>query len=170
MSDITLFWNPNTQSADWQIISNDLAVGDDLETAIILSLFTDRPAQPDFRFPDGSKDRAGWWGDAYEPSPLGSRLRQLRRAKISGASNLLLVARDICNEALQWLLDDNIVASITVSTSWLNSNTMNIGIIATEPVSYKTQVFNYSWAWQALKTVIAPTLDTDFTLDQSSLD
>ena len=56
------------------------ACGDDLITALTVSLFTDRRAADDDELLDGSDDRRGWWGD-NAAAPLGSRLWMLERSK-----------------------------------------------------------------------------------------
>ncbi|MDE9430177.1 phage GP46 family protein [Xenorhabdus bovienii] len=61
MSDITSWWDVTNIHADWIVGCGDLVTGDDLQTAIIISLFTDRQARSDDDF-DGV-DRRGWWGD-----------------------------------------------------------------------------------------------------------
>lgn len=47
--------------AEWREGNGDLVNGDDLQTAMIISLFTDRVARDDDDI-DG-EDRRGWWGD-----------------------------------------------------------------------------------------------------------
>lgn len=110
MPDLSLSFDDATQRADLVIADNDLATGDDLRTAVILSLFTDR----------GSA-----WQDSLEGVPLGSRLYLLRRAKRT--QQTLLQARDYCQEALAWLVDDGVAASVAVQTAWAGT-TLEIGI------------------------------------------
>ena len=82
MSDIGLFWDRD--SADFAIEANDLATDDGLETAVSLSLFTDRRAEDGDALPSGDADRRGWWGDdfpAVDGDRMGSRLWLLARSK-----------------------------------------------------------------------------------------
>ncbi|POZ13451.1 hypothetical protein C3Z09_23375, partial [Lelliottia aquatilis] len=73
MSDIRTPWPaPDGSSADWVVVSGDLQQGNDLETAIYISLFTDRLARDDDKI-DGT-DRRGWWADTGETYLIGSRL------------------------------------------------------------------------------------------------
>ena len=53
----------------------------DLQTAILISLFTDAQASPDDMIQDGSGDPRGWWGDLGSSKPIGSKLWLLGRAK-----------------------------------------------------------------------------------------
>ncbi|STJ58014.1 phage protein GP46 [Escherichia coli] len=81
MSDIASFWNVDEMFADWQKGLGELTTGNDLQTAILDSLFTDRLARADDDYEDS--DRRGWWGDSGEESQLGSRLWLLRRKKLT---------------------------------------------------------------------------------------
>lgn len=60
MSDISSFWDIERLVAEWREGNGDLVNGDDLQTAMIISLFTDRVARDDDDI-DG-EDRRGWWG------------------------------------------------------------------------------------------------------------
>ena len=147
--DIGLSWDPARYRGDWTCTSGDLAIDPGgLRTAVLLSLFTDRVAAPDYLAPAGSpQGRRGWWGDSYETSPIGSRLWQLNRSVKSGSVALLNQATDMCNEALQWLVDAGIVASVTVTCGWLNASAIGIQIVITQPQSPPT-TFNFGFSWQ----------------------
>ncbi len=154
--DIGIAWSPTEMRGDWQINAGDLQVGSDLETAVLVSLFTDRIADPDYVAPAGSpQERRGWWGDTYEVatggSPIGSRLWTLNRAVRTDTRTLPARARDICREALQWLLDSGVVASVTVTTGWVagTSNALAITIGIVEPSGSQTS-FDYQWAWNGI--------------------
>src|SRR5262245_13278563 len=76
---------------DWQLLSDGtLDSTQDLCTAVIVALGTDRLALADDILPDpDSTDRHGWWGDLdaeliWGGWPIGTRLWLLRRAKITG--------------------------------------------------------------------------------------
>ncbi|MBC4018648.1 phage GP46 family protein [Siccirubricoccus deserti] len=60
--DIALAWNPH-RAAFQGYAAADLATRSAVGSAVIVSPFTDRTAQPLFAPPDG--DRRGWWADAY---------------------------------------------------------------------------------------------------------
>lgn len=104
---------------DWLIAAGDLASDDGLDTAVAISLFTDRLANEDDELPDNSGDRRGWWGDAYlppladgSPDHIGSRLWvHLDRALASPETAQF--AQADCIEALAWLEQDGI-ATVTV--------------------------------------------------------
>lgn len=147
MADIAVAWSPATQTGDWTLLNGDIATGPDLLSAVAVSLFTDRVAQPDYVPVDG--DRRGWWADTYEPLPIGSRLWQLDRAKKIGNQQLLTQATDICREALQWLVTDGGAARVDVQVSWLTPQALAIHVTIIEP-SRSSSTFRFSWAWDAL--------------------
>lgn len=63
--------------------NGDIKQADGLDTAVIISLFTDRRALEDDATPDFTENRRGWWGDTYDAQqrPIGSRLWLLSREK-----------------------------------------------------------------------------------------
>ncbi len=117
MSNIALVWDPANSRADWQIVGGRTRTGNLLTTAVIISLFTDRVAQPDYVPDDRTGDRRGWWSDTFDGLPIGSRLWQLRRRKIANRQDLINEATRILQEALQWLIDAGIAASITIKVT-----------------------------------------------------
>lgn len=147
MPDIKHVWNPDTMSGDWLIVAGDLAKGDDLATSIVVSLFTDRVANADDVPPDGTDDRRGWWGDTVNGRPLGSRLWLLSREKTT--QETLNRARDYCREALQWLLDDKVAASVDVRCTYAPPpaapGIMQINIEVLRPGGGAPQKFNHIW-------------------------
>ncbi len=149
LTDIAIVWDSVNARGDWTITNGGIATGPDIISAVLVSLFTDRRASDDFTPPDGTGDRRGWWADTYEDSLIGSRLWQLARAKKAGSTSLLREAEDYCREALQWLLDDGVAATISVATRWINGTTMGIRIMITEPSGAAT-TFDYAWAWNGI--------------------
>lgn len=115
--DFATLLSPNL-TFDWALTGGDLAVDDGLDTAVALSLWTDRLANPDDVIPDGSNDGRGWWGDAWlpplangTPDHIGSRLWLLARALQTPETAQR--AQAYCQEALQHLVDDGVVESVT---------------------------------------------------------
>lgn len=122
-----------------------LAEGADLETAVLISLFTDRRADPEDRLPDGSQDPRGWWGDQGKDRPIGSKIWLRMRSKRT-TETLQIVKGDI-QEALQWLLDDGVVATIDVTTQWDGPGFL-AAVVTLSQVSGTAQALRYSWAWK----------------------
>jgi len=151
--DIRIVWDNARTLGDWALAEGDLETGQDLETACLVSLFTDALATPDFTPTDGTTDRRGWWADLYSDQPLGSNLWQLERAKKTRAT--LGLARTYALDALQWLIDDGVAVAIIVNTSWQAANMIGIAVALTRPNGTETR-FMFSWAWQGLATVSSP--------------
>ena len=149
--DVLVQWDNTNTLGDWTLAIGDVQTGQDLETACLTSLFTDRLATPDFTPTDGTTDRRGWWADPYNDQPLGSNLWQLDRAKKT--RDTLGLARRYAQDALQWLIDDGVAASVIVDTRWLGppvgSTMLGIAIAITKPDGSMTR-FVYGWAWDNL--------------------
>jgi phage gp46-like protein len=145
MSDITIIWSADRGRGDWQLLGQQLQTGSDLENAILISLFTDRQANPDDTIPDGSTDRRGWWGDLGAAVPVGSRLWLLDRAKQTAKT--LQDAYDYLAEALQWLIDDGIVAKFDIYCEWSAPGRLGAQIIAHRQDGANLAM-NFSWVWK----------------------
>lgn len=103
--------------ADLALDQFALATDDGLETAVILSLFSDARANEDDALPIGQTDRRGWWADAFPPADgdrFGSRLWLLCAAKQLQQS--LNQAREYAEEALAWLVTDGVANKVEVET------------------------------------------------------
>ena len=141
MSDIRTTWR--VDRGDWALSGSVLASGGDLFTAVAISLFTDREATTDDVIPDGSGDPRGWWADGLEVK-IGSRIWLLARSKRT--QQVLLRAQDYAREALQWMIDDGVVAQFGVITEWTARNTLGVQIIAYRS-NGQTEAMNFAWAW-----------------------
>jgi phage gp46-like protein len=152
--DVLVQWDNYFTLGDWVLAEGDLQTGQDLETACLVSLFTDRLATPDFTPTDGTSDRRGWWADPYNDRPLGSHLWQLERAHKT--RNTLGLAQRYASEALQWLVDDGVAQAVAVDTQWLEpaggGTFLAIRILITQPDGSMTR-FTYGWAWDNLATL-----------------
>jgi phage gp46-like protein len=144
VNDIATVWNG--AGGDWLVAGAALATQPDLETALNLSLFTDR-VLPDGSTPtDGSGDPRGWWGDD-DQYPIGSRLWTLERAKQT--TQTLVDAKAFIVEALQWLIDDGVVASFDITTEWDGQGFLAAQVVAVKP-NGTAQAFAYAWAWNGI--------------------
>lgn len=107
--DILTQFQADRQRADFVIGDVGLQTDSGLNTAILISLFS-----------DGRQDgQGGWWGDSY-PDDSGlaqasSLLWTLRRAKLT--PDTLREAERLAKAALQWIVEDGLAGQITVSAS-----------------------------------------------------
>ena len=143
-TDITITWDAANSRGDWSISPPDLTTGDDLQTAILVSLFTDRMAAADDVIPDGSNDPRGWWGDEGETTQVGCRLWLLQRAKQT--TETLQRAYDYIAEALQWLIDDKVVARFDITVQWVRATFLGAQVVAYQQDG--TSVASaFTWVW-----------------------
>jgi phage gp46-like protein len=137
-----------TFNADLRISKGDLVADKDLETAITLSLFSDRRASTDDPIEAGESLR-GWWGDTFaeiKNDKFGSKLWLLRREK--QLKSVLERARQYAQEATQWLIDDEVAQKVVVTTEIVGekpSGILGIRVEVTRPIGVQTFKFDYVW-------------------------
>lgn len=148
MTDLALRYDPALGAFDLVLdpVTGDLAMDDGLETAVILSLFSDRRAQDGDVLPGGPSgwggDRRGWWGDALTPdAPLGSRLWLLSREKT--LPETAARARTYAQEGLAWLRRAGIAERVNVTAQAVPAESrVEVGVAVERPDG--TQV-EYRW-------------------------
>ena len=150
MSDIAL--KITDQGFDVSIVNGDLEQDDGLETAVILSLFTDRRVTDD-ELPTGQENKRGYWADKYSSvnnDLSGSRLWTLERSK--RLPETLRRAEDFVKEALGWMIEDGVASSIE-ATAQNTAGTLNFWelFITIKKPSGRTSRFQVLWDKQALK-------------------
>ena len=116
----------------------------ELQRAIIISLFTWRRADDSDNYDGLSK--FGWWGDTFpehDGDRIGSKLYQLLRRKLTG--DVLLEAQEMCREALQWLMDDNLVSEFDVlcERSERDVNRLDVMITYTVHTEQSKQILKF---------------------------
>jgi phage gp46-like protein len=142
--DIRLVWNPATGTADINLIGPSLELGNDLQTAVLISLWTDQTADPGDILPvNTNTDPRGWWADAYEaPDQIGSRLWQIfNRIRNQQTLN---DAQDFATKSLQWMIDDGVASAVSVTPSFFGSAGLALAIQITEATGAVSQ-FSYVW-------------------------
>ena len=117
-----------------------------LRRAVTISLYTWRHAGPDDVVEDA--DRQGWWGDSVPPvtgDKIGSRLWLLRRRTL--VADTLKDAKAYAEEALAWLIDDEVVSAVTVTLERLANDRMNLRVQLTELSGESLQLdFDNTWS------------------------
>lgn len=143
-----LFRNDRTILCDLVMDGPDLLKGHDLESAVIISLFSDRRASNDDRIIED--DWRGWWADTFMVNlnyKIGSRLWLLFREKQT--SEVLNRAYEYVAEALQWLIDENIVRLINIDCEWVGKGTLGIKLEIYKPDG-SSNTFKYQYVWDQL--------------------
>jgi len=128
-----------------EILNNDLRRDPTLETAILISLFTDARAADIDSLPDNSGEKNGWWADD-ENDPIGSKLWLLFRS--STTEDIPARAEQRARESLQWLLDDGVAASLEVTAERTAMETLSLSIVIQEPEQTGETVFKYEFNWK----------------------
>jgi phage gp46-like protein len=149
--DIRLVWDPISGTADFNMLGPALELGHDLETAVIISLFTDRQADPGDIVYD--TDPRGWWADTYAafedpaltPLPddrIGSKLWQVfARPRNQDTLNWL---RDETTKSMAWMLTDGVASAIDVQPLFTTSG--GVGAIVTITANGVPTVYNHAWS------------------------
>lgn len=155
-NDIRIAWDTTLMEGDFNFLvdSQDLESDEGLETAVIISLFSDRRARADDILPDpNSQNRRGWWGDLISPDvegdQIGSRLWLLNREKT--LESVLVKAKEYAEEALQWLIDDGVAAEVVVVAERekiVGSDRLGISI-KIRRVDGNAEAFNFGAQWTA---------------------
>lgn len=153
MADIALIFS-DYGGGDLAMGGQDLLRDDGLDTAVLLSLFTDRRASPEQLRPDDDpNDLRGYWGDvvpAADSDQTGSLLWLLKREKQT--SETLARAKQYAEQALAWMLDDKVASAVTVATSYNVPGMMQILVTIMRPTGSKTRYkYDYEWAAQTAK-------------------
>jgi phage gp46-like protein len=114
MDDIRLLWDNTEGVGDIAFVAGDFKTGKPIETAVYLSLFCDARADDSSGVVDPDM-RRGWWGDLLRTvsHSTGSNIWQLEREKIT--QSILNSIKSYCENALQWMVDDEIVNSFEVT-------------------------------------------------------
>jgi len=150
MTDLAVTWDRNGGCGDLMVSGPDLMTDDGLYGACLISLFTDRAADPDDQLPDSlSSDRRGWWGDALaetEGDLIGSKLWLLYGSKI--VPETLRRAKDCADEALAWLVTDGVAKTVAVTTSQAAPHSIGIGVDIVRPDGTSLR---YEFVWEALE-------------------
>jgi phage gp46-like protein len=150
LGDLALTWSVATGDADLSIIDDDLASDRGLETAVLLSLFTDRRSEDDDKPPSGDpNDRRGWWADQFavvEGDQIGSRLWLLDRSVITGETARR--AEEYVREALAWMIEDRVVSSIGVEIETTKKD-LFIGVTLARPGKDPVR-FRFDHVWDAI--------------------
>jgi phage gp46-like protein len=147
MTDIATIWSQEIARGDYALTpAGSLQADQDLATAVILSLFTDRTAHADDVIPDGG-GRRGWWGDAYRRYPLGSRLWLLWREKET--EDVRLRAEQYAQQATEWMILEGVASAIEIAAAWTGPGRLELTIIIIAPPGNRIG-WRFALAWGQL--------------------
>jgi len=148
VSDIALVIKDNC--FDINVKNGDLESDGGLQTAVTISLFTERRVT-DEQLPELAESKKGWWGDMFpdiDQDKIGSRLWTLEREKRT--TETLRRYEDYSKEALDWMLEDGVASTISVAASYDSDGQLVGEIIITRPTGTESR-FQVNWDEQELK-------------------
>lgn len=149
MADIRSVFIDLEKGVDYALEQLGLSEDDGLDTAVIISLFTDRQAEPGDVIPDGTDDKRGHWTDSFpivEGDRIGSRLWLLNREK--QLLEVMLKAKGYCEEALAWMVTDGVARSVTVTVTNPRNGLLHALIEIAKPNGTNTQ-YQFENFWSA---------------------
>lgn len=144
MSGLALKWNIDRQECEL-VVADPSQPSAALETAVLISIFSDRRAALDDVLPEAGADRRGWWADVAPPVEadlIGSRLWENARGKLTAET--VRQTRDFVAEALDWLVADEVASSVTVEAERFGQNGVAVAIVITRPDG-RRQRFDFVW-------------------------
>ena len=146
MSDIRTAFVSFEAGADMALDGFSLAVDDGLQTAVILSLFTDARAADDDVLSFGDTDRRGAWIDSYpviEGDKFGSRLWLLQREKQT--QETLNRAKAYAEEALAWMIEDGVASRVDVEAFIARTGILGVAIAIHRPAGIVQYRYENLW-------------------------
>ncbi len=152
--DIAIIWNVNHGEFALNDAGDDLATDPGLETAVTISLFTDRRAGEHDELPATETDRRGWFGNDYEKpgDEIGSKLWLLRREK--QMQSVVRRAEEYARESLQWMLEDRVANAVKVIGTIPRAGWLHLQIDVTRPDGRNLNLkYAYNWEAQEAKRI-----------------
>ena len=138
----------NGEQFDIAIENGDLKKDAGLETAVIISLFTDQRVTAK-ELAELYTDRGGWWGDAIaeiQGDNIGSKLwLTLQSGKLTNEA--LDRIENFGRDSLLWMIEDNLCSTVSVSATLINKN---IYIKIELPKKNENDIL-YSFLWDGQK-------------------
>lgn len=150
---IALRWDDSIEHC--QPVLEDAGLLDEggLESAVMVSIFTDRRVTAEEAAASGG-DRRGWWAESDslredgDRDKMGSRLWLLEGRPISSAT--LNRAAEYVEEALAWMVVDGIVSRVDVDTVRLGVWSIGIEVALYRPASDGEDLaYRKLWEWTA---------------------
>lgn len=147
MSDVRLKFTGYAYDIDFQ--GDDLESDDGFETAVIISLFSDRRVTQTELY-EGIDTKRGWFGDLtspFEGDLIGSKLWLLDRGKMdANARNLV---EEYAREALQWFVDDGVAESLDVTATIVNREYIMLTVSINKPKNTQPLTYRFQLLWDA---------------------
>lgn len=121
-----------------------------LADAVYRSLFSWARARDDDELINPN-EKYGWWGDLLaneKTDKYGSRLWLLLRTV--DTSQTRLQAQDLCEDALQWLIDDGICSAVRVEVEHYGMGVIVISVTCTRADGSEEEL-NFAGLWDGIR-------------------
>jgi len=148
-ADVSFIFDCEKGYSDIQIENGDIKIGDELQTAVEMSMFTDARAltNPEPRVRKTIDALRGWWADAIDDEVLGSLYWIYSRRKQT--QEVLNGVAEAFRDSLQWLIDDGVASVITVVNEWADTDRMNVTVTIEKP-NDSDVTFTWGFVWDEL--------------------
>ena len=145
MSDLCLF-KTDEQDFDLEMKGGDLVLSDSLQMSVTLSLlcWCRNETYDGAAILDPSI--GGWWADALNEIPLGSRLWTQFRKRLTDVT--IGNAIQLVKEALAWMVTDGVAKEVNVSASISGKTSASFVVQVVKPTG-DTEQFKYETNWEA---------------------
>ncbi|WP_299376043.1 phage GP46 family protein [uncultured Kiloniella sp.] len=150
--DARIIFDGQLLTGDLALSEGDLETDEGLQTAVVLSLFTDKRAPKNTELPAGETDRRGWWGDLLNENQgdqIGSlRWLYLREKQTTETLNKIIEADQ---QALDWLVEDGVARKVVVTGEWIKRGLLAEKILIKKPDGTQSK-FSYQTQWDSQTT------------------
>lgn len=158
--DFLVVWSNQAGCGDYAVEDGDIAGDASLDSDVLVSLLTDRVADPGDALPSGTTDPRGWWGDtaftANASAPvdrIGSKL-WLRVNALLTQATLNQLCADVY-QALSWMIEDGVAQSVTCTAKQIGVGNAALIATITRQVNGQPVSMVYDVAWAATKGVVS---------------
>ena len=134
--------------ADLVIEGDDLKLEQGLETAVIISLFSDKRVSRQL-LPEGASGQRGWWGDVLsdiESDEIGSHFWIINRETVS--YEVLNRLEEFVFRALEWMIDGGLAERIEVTSTRRDLEIIDISVSISR---LETEDLRFDFAWEGQK-------------------
>lgn len=135
---------------DLNLTGGDFEADTGLETAVMLSLFSDQRVAAS-ELPVGDTEKRGWWADLFSDTSgdkFGSKLWLLDRSKRTLETEAAAEVR--AKQALKWMIDDGVAKKVTTSAAFDSLGRLQLKIQITRPDGTENR-YGFAWDQQGLK-------------------
>lgn len=140
--DVLLNTLPGDVVSDIGVSGGDVLLDHGLQTAVVISLFSDARATEEEAAAYGDTSLRGYWADSADDR-VGSKLWLLGREK--ALPSVAVRAKQYAEAALGWLVRDGIAASVNVSAEIVKPSSLYLGIEITRSTDKR-----YAYLWEGV--------------------